>query len=402
MRGCLLFVLSVVLLAGCTQVDENPDWNPKVDYPGWAYDAPFYYRPTEELKPLENVGQDIGVYYTRNEYFFIRHPGGSQVDGAPRVAVWCSDNAGEKWSKSGYFGVEQSHFLFKATGDGKYWIRFVGPGQGVSEVPPGMPHRIYVVDTQPPGVQVTVTPGPWKDKDKTIPRIYKAGEQVTVHWSVGDVNLAEGTVRLGVCFARFPNNLIWSRFPDALPPVGSMKVEIPPEAVREGGLRFRIEGVDKSGNVGMGLSQVLRVARSGKDGPQLAVRPVGKFEPVPPVSELRDKKKGWPESGRLLRGGTTQVLEWMPPAAEKYDTIEMHFSSTDGRIWRTLASGLKYGRKLKWTVPRVTAKHCRLRIVAIEENGIQTPLAISPAFVVDTVVRNDSTGFTADGSPKPK
>ena len=288
MRKWIWLAPAALFVVGCMQVDENPDWNPSADYPGWTYDAPFYYRPTEDLKPLETIGYGIGVYYTNSEYFFIQHPGGYQVDGTPRIAVWCTSDRGEHWQKSGYFGVEQSHFLFRAQEDGRYWIRFVGTGQGVSEVPPGMPHRIYVVDRKPPTIKLTVTPTPWKDDGKTKPYFYKVGETVTLRWYVTDPNLAKGTVKLGTCFARFPHNLVWSRFPKELPPTGKMEVEIPPEAVQEGGLRFRMEATDKADNIGMGLTEVMRVIRAPGAETQPTTRRALQFEPVPPAAAVKE------------------------------------------------------------------------------------------------------------------
>ena len=83
-------LLAAVLSAGCTQVDENPEWNPQNEYPPWTYDAPFYYRPTEELAATEIIGPGIPVFYSSSPRVFIKHPAGSQPTGEPRVAVWCS------------------------------------------------------------------------------------------------------------------------------------------------------------------------------------------------------------------------------------------------------------------------------------------------------------------------
>jgi len=388
MAKALWIALSAVLLVGCMQADENPDWAPAQDLPGWAYDAPFYYRPSEELKPQETIGHGIPVYYSRSEYFFVRHPGGYQVSGDPRVCVWSSADSGEQWSKSGYFGVEQTHFLFRAEQDGPHWLRFVGPAQGVTEVPPGQPHRIYVVDRAPPKITLTVTPAPWKKDEhgRKVRHIYKTGETVLLEWYVADENLKEGTVKLGTCFAEFPHNLVWSRFPKALPPHGRMEVDIPPEAAADGGLRFRMEATDKADNVGMALTETMHVVAGDAAGRQPSVRPADAFVVTAGAEErYKDPRPGWPQVGGLLRGGTARVLAWMPEAARDYDVLEFQFSADNGLSWRTLDSGASFGTKIKWTVPSVTSKRCRIRIVGVGKGGERIMLALSQPFTVDTV-----------------
>ncbi|HOF17950.1 MAG TPA: hypothetical protein PK082_03510 [Phycisphaerae bacterium] len=390
-KTTLLWILPVLWVsAGCTQQDENPHWRPAADYPGWAYDGPIYYRPSEDLQAKETVGHGIGVYYSRSEYFFLRHPNGYQVVGEPRVAVWCSTDDGKHWGKCGYYGVEQTHFLFKAEKDGPHWIRFVGPGQGVAEVPPGMPHRIYIVDRRPPTIALTVIPAPWKDDEKKEPYIYKTGETVTLNWSVSDANLQEGSVKLGTCFAKFPHNLVWSRFHQPLPPRGTMKVEIPPEAAGDGGLRFRMEATDKAGNVGMALTDVMQVRSVPGAATRPAIGSAGVFETVAEAGE--EEKPGWPMPGAMLRGGTARVLNWTPDSARDYAQLELQFTANNGLSWRTIAGDLKVGEKAKWTVPSVTSKDCRLRIVGVSKTGERIMLAMTQRFIVDTVVPDTEMG----------
>lgn len=387
----LTLVLSIsASVAGCTLSDENPAWNPRAEYPPWTYDAPFYYRPTEDLKVAETIGEDIGVYFTGEDCFFIRHPAGCQASGVPRVAVWCSRDQGKQWDRYGYFGVEQSHFLFKADADGRYWIRFVGPGQGVCEVPPGRPHRIYVVDTKPPHVTVTVTPSPAEkqadehDERNTFPGGYRVGERVVLKWAVSDENLAAGTVKLGTCFAKFPHNLVWNRFPQSLPASGKMNVDIPPEAVMDGGLRFRVEATDKAGNTAAAFTPVLHVYAIGP------AAPVEPPKPSPPPGRM-PARGGWPMPGCFIRGQTSRVLNWLPPAAARYGNLKLQFSPDDGRTWRTVAAGFKFGQAVKWTAPNVNSRNCRLRVVAVvaaeEPDGQprRLMLAATRRFTIDTV-----------------
>jgi len=394
MRTAKFLMLSAAFLVGCTVTDENPNWNPKAEYPAWAYDAPHYYHPTEDLEVAEVVGDGMPVYYTRSDYFFIRHPGGCQLIGVPRVAVWSSSDQGRRWEKAGYYGVEQSHFLFKAEDDGEYWIRFVGPGQGVSEVPPGMPHRIYVVDRRPPKVLVKVIPGPWRDAEKKVPYTYRVGETVTLSWLVSDEHLAARTLSVGTCFAGFPHNLVWSQIPEPLPARHSMPVELPPEAAKDGGIRFRVQAGDKAGNTGMGLTDVMIVS-GGKPTSQPTVQPSGPFELIVQNEGAKEAKPGWPMPGAVLRGGTTRVLNWMPETAAKYETLELQFSSNTGQTWRTVATGLKYGKSVKWTVPLLTSRNCLLRIVATtkaDKDVQKIMLAATQRFHVDSVVPDTVLG----------
>jgi hypothetical protein len=389
MRWATWLMLVGVVLCGCTQVDENPNWNPQADLPDWTYDAPIYYRPSEDLPVAETVGEGIPVYHTRQEYFFIRHPAGYQVNGEPRMAVWFSADGGKSWSKAGYFGVEQTHFLFRAKEDGAYWIRFVGPGQGSSDMPAEAPQRIYVADRSPPAVVVSVSPPPWEDQQKTIPHIYRVGQTVNVSWGVSDRNLAAGTIKLTTFFVRFPQNLIWGRFPEALPDAGSEPIQIPPEAARDGGMKFRVEAADKAGNVAVAFSEALQVTAGPVTESQPAVRPAGQFEPVAHPS--MEDKPGWPQPGAFLWGGSSQVLGWIPKEAGEHENVELQLSCDDGQSWQTAASGLKPGKSVNWTVPSVSSRNCRLRIAAIlpgigdKERPAAMTIVMSQRFTVDTV-----------------
>jgi len=409
MRTIKLLLLLAAITAGCTQEDTNPHWNPRADLPSWTYDAPFYYRPSEDLKVIETVGQGIPVYYPRTKYFFIKHPGDCQVNGVPRVAVWASPENGTDWERAGFYGVEQSDFLFLAEREGTYWIRFVGPGQGVSKVPPGMPHRIYIADRTPPNVTVTVTPGPWEDDRQEKPHIYKVGDTVRLDWVVSDANLDEKRIKLGTCFAKFPQNVVWDSYPEALSPVGSLEAEIPAEAAEDGGLRFRIEARDKAGNVGMGLTEVLQIA--GQVGTKLEVTAAGPDDPIQQFQGTDTRQPGWPTATALLRGGSERVLKWMPEKAKDYTDLALEFSANNAQTWRVVASDLAPGKPVKWTVPRATSLNCRLRITAADKSGRRIMLAMTQQFVVDTPVPDtvfgpkaiplvDQHGQYENGDPK--
>lgn len=254
-----ILVAAVLLPTGCTLRDENPDWSPGADYPPWAFDAPVYYRPTEELPVAETLEGGIEVYYTPRDFFFIRHPDGYQLDGEPRVAVWLSTDRGGHWRRAGYFGVEQTHFLLRGEGDGPHWIRFVGPGQGTPDVLPARPRRIYTVDRQPPKTTIRVSPAPWKDEDRTAPRRYEVGQVVTVSWDVSDANLRPGSVRIGMAKADAMGAVVWRWFNEPLPPVGTLRAPVPIEAARDGTMRFHLTAEDQAGNVGMAVTDVMHI-----------------------------------------------------------------------------------------------------------------------------------------------
>ena len=396
MRWTRWFILVGIVLSGCTQVDENPNWNPQADLPDWTYDAPVYYRPSEDLPVAETIGEGIAVYHTRQEYFFIRHPDGYQVNGVPRMAAWFSIDGGKTWSKSGYFGVEQTHFLFRAKEDGAYWIRFVGPGQGSADTPAEAPHRVYLVDRSPPAVVVGISPTPWEDQQKTIPHIYRAGETVNVSWGVSDKNLAPGTIKLTTLFVRFPQNLIWGRFPEALPDAGSEPIQIPPEAARNGGMKFRVEAADKAGNVAVAFSETLQVVAGPPPESQPSVRPAGQFEtgrlPSP------EDKPGWPQPAAFLWGASSQSLGWIPKEAGDRENVELQFSHDDGQSWQTVAKDVKPGKPVKWTVPSVSSRNCRLRIASIlpgigdKEKPAAIMIVMSQRFTVETPSPNSMPG----------
>jgi hypothetical protein len=380
--------LVAVLACGCTLQDENPNWNPKADLPAWVYDAPFYYRPTEDIRAFEMVGPGIPIYYTNQEFFFLKHPEGQTLTGEPRIAVWCTTDQ-KNWDRVGYFGAEQSHFLMRAENDGPHWMRFVGPGQETTEVPPGQPQRIYVVDRQPPQIVMTLEPEPYTtDKEgNRIPYIYKVGEKVVLGWQVVDANLRPETIKLGTCFPNFPHNLVWDTFPHSLEASGSLPIEIPPEALQDGGLRFRMEATDKADNVGMVMTEILHVEGGGKPGPQPGVRPIAIDDPVHQTEGTPNRQRpGWPSGGSFLRGGTTREIAWMPANAKEYKNLDFQFSSNNGQSWNTIATNVTPGTAFRWTVPEVTSKDCMLRLVGLNKSDKKVAIVTSGRFTVDTVV----------------
>lgn len=391
MRARIAWAALAFCLAGCQLQDENPQWDPQQEYPSWAYDSPFYYRPSEDLPVADTLGASIPVYYTNSQRFFVKHSSGYQVPGVPRLGVWFSSDEGRSWQRAGFFGAEQTHFLFQAGSDGVYWIRFVGPGQGAVDAPPGTPHRIYVADAAAPQIELNVEPPPvtTDEKGNPIPRIYQVGEMVVVSWQVRDANLAESSVHLATTFAKFPDNVVWSKFPISLPAVGSMKVPIPPEAAGKnghpgGGMRFRVEARDKPGNRNCGFSEILQVAAGTAPPRQVVVRPADPWELVVQTDGVPGDRPGWPDPGALVRGGSSRMLQWLPSGVDKHKHVVLEFSANNGRSWRTVAEGLQEAKPIKWTVPLVNSRICRLRILAIQGPEHKLMLAQSMPFTVHT------------------
>ena len=388
MRATLWAVIGLAALAGCQVADENPNWNPTQDYPSWAYDAPFYYRPSGDLPVAETIGTDVPVYYTSKKLFFIKHPTGYQVLNVPRIAVWYSLDEGQHWERAGYFGAEQTHFLFQAEANGPHWIRLIGPGQHPAKSCPAKPSRVYVVDTVPPLIEMTLDPAAVERDEEgnvTGPHLYAVGDPVKVRWTVTDCTLRADSIRLATTFGKFPESTVWRPFPGKLDPCGELTAPIPPEASRPGGgqMRFRLEARDRAGNVNYAFSDILHIAGEGEPEP----RPKPVLPPPPLVAQAEGSagpRPGWPERGTLLRGGTSRILDWLPPLAAKHPRVILQFSPNNGRSWRTVAENLKLGKRVKWMVPEVNTKICRLRLVALDPQKQKIMLASSVAFTVHT------------------
>ena len=93
---------------------------------------------------------------------------------------------------------------------------------------------------------------------------------------------------------------------------------------------------------------------------------------------------GWPMKDAEMRGGVSRLLNWFPKDSEKYRSCELQFTSDDGRDWNSIAKDIHGDSAVLWTVPVVTSKTCRLRIVGIDTTGKKIPLATSDVFAVDS------------------
>jgi len=369
---------AAVLMAGCEPQDNYPDWDPAADYPSWAFDAPFYYRPAREPAVVETVATGVPVYYPARRQFFVKHPTGRQPGGVPRVAVWCSLDRGQRWRRAGCFGVGQTHFLFQAVDDGPHWIRFLGPSQPPAADDPGAPQRVYVVDTDPPDVDFALAAPDRPDGAAAPRRVLAVGEEVRLRWRIRDENLDPARTRLASNFALRPERAVWTPFPVTPPADGEMVVPVPTEALDPGGgrMRFRLEARDKAGNMRLAFSEPLEVAG------EVRRRAAGPRPPAPRGAAA--ERPGWPGPGECLRGGTSRRLSWLPSSAARYEQVVLEFSASNGRGWRMVAEGIRSGRDNVWWVPPVNAGLCRLRVVALAPGARRVLLAGSLPFAVRT------------------
>ena len=274
-------LLSATMWAGCSNHKGPAPFEPAQQYPGWAYDAPFYYRPAGELQPQPRLRPDDPLHYFVNrQTVLIKRPGGHDPRKAPRIAVYYTDNAGYLWQKAGYFGIEQMHFALPVDSDGEYGIRFLGPGQPEAKTIPARPERVYHVDTTPPVVALYIEPAQqW----------YEVNQVITLHWSASDYHLIDRPVQLSTCFDYDPRRPIWATIKKRLGATGSLEVLIPPHSAGTG-MQFLAEAYDKAGNRGIAVSAIVQVtdpdaapATQPAAGPPAATQP----SPLVPTEPAR-------------------------------------------------------------------------------------------------------------------
>ncbi len=278
-RTVLAGTVLLALLGGCdccekkTKQKRQQAFDPAEQYPEWAYDAPYYYRPAmdrgdvgEAVLPEEPGG--TAHYYVRSRTVYLPRPeealknAPSKPDAdsrtvvedfAPRIGVYWSDSWGEFWSRAGYFGLGQTHFAFPAENDGIYGFRFVGPGLRPAMSSPPQPHVVYHVDTVPPEVVVYIEP---------CCERYHVGETLMVHWQAEDATLGEKPVSLSACWqTHLEAGTEWTSLAQGQPAEGSMPYVVPAEAAGQT-LRIQVVARDRAGNVGVGVTGMLIVAET--------------------------------------------------------------------------------------------------------------------------------------------
>lgn len=236
--------------------DSEAPFDPPNTYPEWAYDATNYVQTPQELTPEPKVNPNDPLhYFTRDKVVMIRKPEGYTPEDIPRVGIWYTDNNGFHWNKAGYFGRGQTFFPFEAPEDGDYGIRFVGPGQDPALHSLPYPERVYHVDTVLPEVQVTVEP------EKTW---YNVGETVTISWKAEDSHLIEYPVRIGRLLDFTADGVNALELQRDLADEGQITYTIPEDAL-DHEMRFRIDTLDRAGNLGVGISFALQVVPDEQD-----------------------------------------------------------------------------------------------------------------------------------------
>lgn len=279
-RLAVVVLLVLCFLGGCSECGKpcgeqdksafRPAFDPTEQYPEWAYDAPFYYKPARDRGDVGEVVEALRPggpphFYVRDKTVFLPRPPlasdsdqvpeklplrTTEADLAPRVAVYWTDTGGEMWQRAGFFGLSQTHFAFPVENDGTYGFRFVGPTLPPAKCSPPRPEVVYHVDTVPPDVMIYIEPNQPS---------YVVNDSITVHWMVEDGSLADSPVSLSACWARPDSeDCEWMPIIYEQPSEGSMLFVVPPHGV---GCCFKIraDARDRSGNLGVAFSKPLPV-----------------------------------------------------------------------------------------------------------------------------------------------
>lgn len=232
------------------RADRDAPFDPPSEYSEWAYDSESYMRPVEDLQPEPKVGPNDPLhYFTNKKVVMIRQPSGYTAEQTPRVAVWWTDNNGFRWQKAGYFGRGQTYFPFEVEEDGDYGVRFVGPGQPEASNVPAYPERVYHVDTQLPSVELTVEP------EQTW---YHPGQTITMSWRAEDFHLVEFPVKIGLLMDFAAQDHEPAELQRDVSQEGTITFTIPQEAL-DHEIRFRVDALDRAGNLGTAVSYALQV-----------------------------------------------------------------------------------------------------------------------------------------------
>jgi len=230
--------------------EAEAPFDPPNTYQEWAYDAPSYVKPPQELTPEPKVKSgDPLHYFTKEKVVMIRRPEGYTPEEMPRVAIWWTDNNGFHWNKAGYFGREQSFFPFEVEDDGDYGIRFVGPGQEPALHSLPLPERVYHVDTTLPEVTVAIEP------EQTW---YHVGDKVTISWKAADYHLNEYPVRVGMLTDFTGDDQQAVELQRDLADEDSVTYTLRKDTL-DHEIRFRVDALDRAANLGTAISFALQV-----------------------------------------------------------------------------------------------------------------------------------------------
>jgi len=383
MRSVCLVVTAAVtvsLLGGCeccekSKKKQQQAFDPTEQYPEWAYDAPFYYRPASERGEIGDTDPPRWPggpthYYVRSRTVFLPRPSRTPTTSpatptiglrtteagfAPRTGVYWTETGGLEWHKAGYFGVDQTHFAYPAENDGVYGFRFIGPQMPPAKCSPPRPQVVYHVDTVPPEVVVYVEPNQ---------PVYGVNEQVTVYWMASDINLVESSVSVSACWDDGESGKPpWLPIVSDQPVEGSMTFVIPPHAVGMS-LKLRGDARDRAGNVGVGVSiplPVVEEAATTQPTPTATSQPVdddlqvttllGEGELASFVEPPAVSKDDTSPGGRPVAAASQPADGlWIdvPPASANPERAGRHWSA---RPWQTLSRPRDGRAESVWSLP---------------------------------------------------
>ncbi len=247
LHGFSIAAMVMILTTACCCEDKMPPFEDQAT-PEWTYDRPFYVRPVDGVKPVKNFYQPHEVY-TQNKLIQIPRPLAGDNRKAPRVAIWMTQDEGMKWTKVGYFGLQQEYFPYLVKNDGIYGFRFIGPGIPPADCKPPKPHITFIVDTLPPKVCVFISP----DQE-----VYQVGQTITLDWCVSDLNLVPDSVEIGICLDECPKKTCWKKLGGCHSDEGTIDLVIPPQAAGKI-FTIRVSARDRAGNLGVGFSCPLQI-----------------------------------------------------------------------------------------------------------------------------------------------
>lgn len=250
----------VALPAGCVQEraaplsadtgqrsDRPAPFRPSEQYPGWAFDAPEYVRPISEPMPvMRERRQDPQHYFVNRRLVHIRRPLRPDSMERDQIALYVRADDETEFTRIGFFGLGQSFFAYEAARDGDFAIRFVGPQQPAATDFVIAPDRVYHVDTTLPEVELSIEPA--------MGRTIEAGRELTLSWRATDRHLIEMPVQIAV----HGEAEDWRILGTDLPADGSRSYTVPALAA-ERAMQFRIEAMDRAGNLGVAFSDVFDV-----------------------------------------------------------------------------------------------------------------------------------------------
>lgn len=230
--------------------DRPAPFEPAKTYPEWAYDAPSYTRPVDEPKAQpRSRAKDPAHYFTSKPVIMVHQPEGYVAEEIPRVAIWYSRDNGYHWEKAGYFGRGETYYKLQVKKEGDYGIRFVGPGQEAAMEALPYPVCVHHVDMTAPRVTLSIDPEQaW----------YTPGQRLTVNWKATDPHLEAMPTRVSVITDWASDTVRPIEVAREQADVGSIEYTIPNNLGGDG-FRFRVDAIDRAGNIGLAYSQTLQI-----------------------------------------------------------------------------------------------------------------------------------------------